>query len=191
MSSQALTSDERETLRQFCRISSEIVHSRFFKEYRQRSCAIFIGTLPNGTRVDQYPRYDKEDFKAFVLDYRKLRANSEDTNVARVMNLLRIRVSSCEQEAIRAIKRELHEEGNAWWGVTVHLDGSPDPVLLSSVEIEKYLFNASAFHTDKDKRPIWEQIERHGPFWEHAFLRFAMFVVDAAQKLGLMAQSHL
>src|SRR5437899_7562638 len=85
----AFTDKDRADLRLFCKLCGDIARCRFMVKLPTIPHHIFIGRLPNGQTVDEYPRYDEDDLRSFLgTHYRKLRMNDEDTCLFKIMKLL-------------------------------------------------------------------------------------------------------
>jgi hypothetical protein len=66
--------------------------------------------------MDEYPRYDDDDFRALMTHYRKLRLNGEPTNLFTIMNLLKAKGDPKDRAMFKHFKKEIGEEGQSWWG---------------------------------------------------------------------------
>ena len=53
------TTDEQKQLKAFCQTCDSIAACRFFIDLSKQSHHIFVGTLPDGRVVNEYPRYDE------------------------------------------------------------------------------------------------------------------------------------
>jgi flavin reductase (DIM6/NTAB) family NADH-FMN oxidoreductase RutF len=73
------TSDELQDLALFCDVCDKAFSCRLIRTFSQQSHHIFVGTLPDGRVVNEYPRYDDDDLRAFLTHYRKLRMEGERT----------------------------------------------------------------------------------------------------------------
>ena len=190
MEEHPISADELAVLRRFCDVYDRIASCRFVAEFRQRSCPTMVGTLPDGTVVNQFPRYDHDDFLAFLTHYRLLVLEKERTNIFRVLNLLSRVGSEPEREELKGYKKNINTGASSWWGAKAKVEGNAEEVLLCSREVEDLLFNAEVFRTgtdskkDEEKRRLWQQIEKYGPVWQHSFLRYAMTVVHYAYRLA-------
>jgi len=83
------TSEDRKRLAWFCEACDKTAGSRFIRTFFDQAHHIFVGTLPDGRVVNEYPRYDDDDFRAFLTHYRKLRSQREPTQLFRIMNMLK------------------------------------------------------------------------------------------------------
>lgn len=130
------TDDEKRSLRLFVEVCDKILGRRFLRDFHKQSHHVLIGTLPGGSLVDEYPRYDDDDFRAFMTDYRKLRLDQEETHLFRVMKLLKREGTTEDRALLDGLKNEIREEGSAWWGA-VDRDDSGSRQYLTQEEVEK------------------------------------------------------
>ena len=76
---------------------------------------IFVGTLPDGTVKDEWPRYDDDDFRGVMTHYRKLRLSGE-TQLERIINLVKRPSDTNDRQKLDYYKHEIKAEGDGWWG---------------------------------------------------------------------------
>ena len=81
------TPEQKQQLLSFCEVCDAILNCRFMREFFDQPHHIFVGKLPDGTVKDEWPRYDDDDFRAFLTHYRKLRFEGE-TKFERIVNLV-------------------------------------------------------------------------------------------------------
>jgi hypothetical protein len=182
-----LSQSERGNLKWFCELSDTIAACRFIREFLNQPHHIFVGNLPDGTVKDEWPRYDDDDFLAFMTHYRKLRLNNEPTNLFRIANLVAREGDDEARELVQKIKSEVNAEGGGWWGATLKAD-TDEPIFLNQFAVEDLTLNANVFHTDPEKKQVLDQIVGEGglmkalAFWNYP--RFARTVVFWAGKLA-------
>src|SRR5689334_2121070 len=85
------TEFDRKKLESFCKVCDEIEGCRFIRDFHKQPHHIFVGKLPDGRVMDEYPRYDDDDFRSLMTHYRKLRLKREPTYLFDIMNLLKIK----------------------------------------------------------------------------------------------------
>ena len=105
------TSDERQRLELFCSVCDEAARSRLIRTFFDQPHHIFVGTLPDGRVVDEYPRYDDEDFRSFLTRYRKLRLNDEPTQLNCIINILKWKGNPADRSILDYLRNEIKEEG--------------------------------------------------------------------------------
>ncbi len=178
---------ELNSLKWFCELSDTILACRFIRDFNKQPHHIFVGKLPDGTIKDEWPRYDDDDFRAFMTHYRKLRMNNEPTNLFRIANLVAREGDVGARELVREIRSEVNAEGRSWWFATLKTD-TGDSVPLSQFDVEDLTLNAGVFHTDPEKKATLDQIVggvglmKSIAFWN--YLRFVRTVVYWAGKLA-------
>lgn len=176
-------SSETADLIQFCNLCDEIEACRFFREFPQRAGPITCGTLPDGRVVDVRPHYDLDDLRSFATLLRQLLAKSNRTFLLSVINKLQRDAGERERAALNDARRDVLEEANSWWGVTIRDDTGADR-LLSASDVTDALFNGHVFHRDPSQR--WDEVRKYQAFWEHSFVRYATTVVQSACRVREM-----
>jgi len=153
----------------------------FFKQPHH----IFVGRLPDGTVMDEWPRYDDDDFRAFLTHYRKLRAKRDATNLFSIINLLWQKGDPADHKDLAFFRSEIIEEGKGWWRATLR-EPNGDQILLMHEDLEDLILNAEVFHPDLEKRKTLDRLLGNSSlvkavaFWN--YLRFARTVAGYAQK---------
>src|ERR1700730_6691750 len=115
------TPDDRKRLKRFCETCDSITACRFILDFPKQSHHIFVGTLPDGRVVNEYPRYDDDDFRAFLTHYRKLRprSNNKPTELLGILGLLELKGDPADLVLLNHFKTEIEEEGRGWWGAMI------------------------------------------------------------------------
>ena len=143
--------------------------------------------MPDGRVVDEYPRYDDDDLRAFFTHYRKLRLEQESTNLFAIVKLLKWKGNEPDRELLDGFKNEIKVEGRSWWGATL-TDQSGDQTFLSQEGLEDLILNGEVFHSDAEKRVALRRlIGNAGVPKALAFfnyLRFARAVIGYAQRIA-------
>jgi hypothetical protein len=177
--------DEQEHFKAFCQTCDRISACRFVIDFPKQSHHIFVGTLPDGRVVDEYPRYDDDDFRAFLTHYRKLRLQRECTNLYRIMNLLQKGGHQRDRVLLKGFKKEIEMEGRNWWGAMVH-DANGKKTLVRQDKLEDLILNGEVFHSDSDKKDELTQVIANTRLTKAvallSYMRFAMTVVRCARK---------
>jgi hypothetical protein len=184
------TPDEKSVLKLFCEVCDGVAGRRFLRDFYKQSHHIHIGTLPDGRVVDEYPRYDDEDFRAFMTDYRKLRLDQEDTCLFKIMNLLKRKGDPGDTALLDVLKNEIKEEGRAWWGA-VDRDESGNKRFLTQEEVEKLILYGEIIRTDK-KADLQRLIGQSSYLKAAAvfnYTRFARTVVSCARRTAELIRS--
>jgi len=141
--------------------------------------------------MDEYPRYDDEDFRAFMADYRKLRLEQDSTCLYKIMNLLKWKGDPDDRALLDYLKNEIKEEGRAWWGA-VDRDKDGSQRLLTQVDVEDLILYGEIVHTNK-KADLQRVIGKSSYLKAAAFfnyLRFALTVVSCASKTAELIRSR-
>lgn len=178
-------STESERLRLFCETCDKIAVCRFVQEIPKQSHHIFIGRLPDGRVVDEYPRYDDDDFRAFLTHYRKLRLNDEPTNLFGILKLLKWKGEEADRVLLDRLKTDIKEEGEGWWGATLQ-DESGDKLLVTQESLEEMILYGEVFHLDDEHKKNLEIVIGNAGLLKTVaccnYLRFLMTVVGCARK---------
>lgn len=145
-----LSSDDRRRLQRFCEICERIARCRFVLDLQKQSHHIFVGKLPDGRVMDEYPRYDDDDFRAFLTHYRKLRLSKDPTFLPRIMNIIKREGSAEDRALLDHLSSEIAEEEKGWWGA-VSKDQSGTQLLITQREVEDLILNGDVIHSGLDK----------------------------------------
>ena len=185
------TSNDLQDLALFCDTCDKTARSRFIRTFFDQPHHIFIGRLPDGQVVDEYPRYDDDDFRAFLTHYRKLRADREPTHLFRIMNLLKWKGNEADRTTLDYLKNEIKEEGRCWWGTMHPGEGYNDS--WTQARLEDVIINGEVFHSDAQKKDELVQMTGAMSFPKAIalsnYMRFARTVLGCAQKAaGLIRQ---
>jgi hypothetical protein len=185
------TDDDKRVLKLFCDTCDGVASRRFLSDFHKRPHHILVGTLPDGTGVNEYPRYDDDDFRAFMTDYRKLRLEQDDTCLFKIMNLLKWKGDSNDRAFLDGLKDEIKEEGRSWWGA-VDRDQNGNQHFLTQEQVENLLLYGEIVHTDR-KDELQRVIGQPSYLKAVAFfnyVRFARVVVGCAQKTAELIRSR-
>jgi hypothetical protein len=186
------TSDERQRLALFCDACDKTAGSRFIRTFFDQPHHIFMGTLPDGRVVDEYPRYDDDDFRAFLTHYRKLRLNKEPTQLFRIMNILKSKANEADRSMLDYLKNEINEEGRCWWGSMHPDEGYSDT--LTQEHLEDLILNGEVFHSDIQKRNDLARVTGNIPLPKAVaflnYMRFARTVLGCAQKTAALIRER-
>jgi hypothetical protein len=186
------TSDERQRLEVFCEACDKAAGCRFIRTFFDQPHHIFMGTLPDGRVVDEYPRYDEDDFLAFLTHYRKLRMDKEPTHLFRIMNTLKQKGNEADRSVLDYLKNEIQEEGRCWWG-SMHPDEGYTEALTQE-RLENLMLNGEVFHSDVQKRNELAQLIGNRPLPKAVallnYMRFARTVLGCAQKTAALIRER-
>jgi hypothetical protein len=179
------TSEERQQLDLFCSVCDTAAGSRFMRTFFDQPHHIFVGTLPDGRVVDEYPRFDDDDFRAFLTHYRKLRLN-EPTQLNRIINILKWKGNSADRSTLDYLKSEIREEGRCWWGTMHPAEGYTEE--LTQEWLEDRILNGEVFHSDLEKKHDLARVTGIMPLPKAVaflnYMRFARTVLGCAQKVA-------
>ncbi len=154
-----------------------------------------MGTLPDGRVVDEYPRYDDDDFRAFLTHYRKLRprSNNRPTELVPVIELLESKGDPRDLTTLQHFKNEIAEEGLSWWGAVLK-DERGENALLTQEGLEHLILNGEVFHSDVDKKQTLRRVIGNLSLTKAVaflnYLRFARTVVSYAQKAAALIRQR-
>jgi len=184
------TAKDIDGLSRFCEVCANIAACRFIREFAKQSHHVCVGRLPDGRILDEYPRYDDDDLRAFLTHYRMLRLSKEPTNLFRVIKLVKWKGCVDDRELLETFRREIVEEGKGWWGAVVaHESGRR---LLTQTDVEDLILNGEVFHWEPTKRSELRKalgtvsLPKAIAFWN--YLRFARVVVGCAQAVADLIQ---
>jgi hypothetical protein len=179
------TPDDRKRLKLFCKISDGIASCRFIVDFPKQSHHICVGTLPDGQVVNEYPKYDDDDLRAFWTHYRKLRLEQEPSNLFAIMKLLQWKGDPNDRVLYDSFKHEIKEEGRCWWGAVLR-DRNGGKTLLTQEGFEDLILNGEVFHSEPEKsddltRLIGDAaLPKAVAFFN--YMRFARTVVGSARR---------
>jgi hypothetical protein len=143
--------------------------------------------------VNDYPRYDDDDFRAFMTHYRKLRMEREPANLFAIMNLLKRKGSPSERATLDHFKKEIKEEGRGWWGAVIRNQNGVDE-WLTQEKLEELVLYGDVSHVNLELRDrLAKVVGKAGLMKALAFfnyIRFARIVVLYAQKTAEMIRSR-
>ena len=189
---QMFTSDERDRLELFCRVCDGASGSRFVKTFHCQPQHIFMGRLADGTVVDEYPRYDDDDLRAFLTHYRKLRRKGERTELFAIIKLLKSKMTESERKMLNHLKNEIRQEGRCWWG-SMH-PGEGYTKSLTQERLEDLILNGEVFHSDIEKRNDFARIGGKMPLPKAVallnYMRFARTVLACAQRVATLIRER-
>ena len=178
------TSEERQRLQLFCDICDETAKCRFLRTFFDQPQHTFMGKLNDGRVVDEYPRYDDDDFRAFLTHYRKLRLNDDPTQLFSIMNLLKREGNEADRELLDDLKSKITAEGRCWWG-SMH-PGEGYTEALTQEHLEKLILYGEVIHADTQKRNELAGITGKAPLPKAVallnYMRFARTVLACAEK---------
>ncbi len=187
------TPDERKRLKNFCEVCDGIAACRFIRDFHKQPHHILVGRLPDGRVMDEYPRYDDDDFRALMTHYRKLRLEGEPTNLLAIMKLLKSKGDPNDVAMFKQFKKDIKEEGQSWWGAAVR-DQNGDRELLTQVELEELVLYGEVIHANPDQKDKLRRLTgRSGLLKALAFynyVRFVRVVVWCAQKTAEIIRSR-
>jgi hypothetical protein len=186
------TSDERQYLALFCEACDKAGSCRFIRTLFDQPQHIFLGTLPDGRIVDEDPRYDDDDFRAFLTHYRKLRSERERTHLFRIMNMVKREATETDRSMLDFLKNEIREEARCWWGTLNPDEGYTDAV--TQARLEDLLLNGEIFHSEIQKKDELARVTGNIPLMKALaflnYMRFARTVLSCAQKTAALIRER-
>ena len=187
--------NDRKRLKLFCEICDSIAGCRFIREFAKQSHHIFVGTLPDGRVMDEYPRYDDDDFRAFLTHYRKLRprSNNKPSELVPLIELLESKGDPIDLTLLKHFKNEIMEEGRCWWGAVLR-NAEGEKTLLTQEDLENLILNGEVFHSDVDKKERLKLVMGDITLTKAVaflnYLRFARTVVGCSQKTAALIRQR-
>jgi hypothetical protein len=176
---------ERKQLKAFLETCDHIAACRFMTDYSKQSHRIHVGRLPDGRVLDEYPRYDDDDFRSFLTHYRKLRLEREPTHLFCIMKLLKRKGDPTDRDSLDYFRKEIKEEGRSWWGAVLP-DQNGGRSLLSQEGLEGLILNGAVFHSDPAKRDALKAVIGNASIPKAVaflnYLRFARTVIGYARE---------
>lgn len=141
--------DDRNALQAFLFTCTELKDTAFGRQFKVSTCKSYR-LQPNTAHSCKCRFGDKDQWRSFVLAFRKLVLTSEIGNINRVLNILSRNGTKSDQQKIRRIRKELKEVELSVAGVTFGV-GVP-PVLI----LPKAAFDASVngvlFHNEPSRQ---------------------------------------
>jgi hypothetical protein len=186
------TPEQKRQLRHFCEVCDDIAACRFINDFHSQPHHIFVGTLPDGTVKDEWPRYDDNDFRAFLTHYRKLRLE-DDTKFERIVKLVKLVSDTNDRQKLDYFKSEIKAEGQGWWGASLENENG-EQILFTQEEVEDLILNGEVFHTNPEKRVTLKKLTGEASlmkavaFWN--YLRFVRTVVFYASETAKMIREN-
>jgi hypothetical protein len=176
-------------LAMFCDACDKTTGSRFMRTFFDQAHHFSIGTLPDGRVVDEYPRYDDDDFRAFLTHYRKLRSVKEPTELFRIIKILKRKGTEADRSMLDCLKNEVKEEGRSWWGA-MH----PHEGYITQQRLEDLILNGEVFHSEMQKKDELCRVIGNIPFPKAVaffnYMRVAMTVLSYAQKVAALIRER-
>lgn len=138
------TSEEREQLRQFVRVIDSMSRRRFMERFREQKHTIsFVGEVTG-------PNYDKEDFEAFLTDFRKVAmSDSEPIYLTKVLQTVGKYATEDLRSNLKLFRTHLIPllEGKKTLMTYTYPRGE-EAITLSLEQILSTLVNGEIFHVD-------------------------------------------
>jgi hypothetical protein len=186
------TSEDRQRLQLFCDVCDETAKCRFLRTFLDQPQYILGGKLSDGRVVDEYPRYDDDDFRAFLTHYRKLRLKQDPTHLFSIMNLLKWKGNVADRGLLDQFKSEINEEGRCWWGSMHPGEGYTDT--LTQEYLEDLILYGEVIHADPQKREELARVTHNTPLPKAVallnYMRFARTVVGCAERTASLIRER-
>lgn len=186
------TAEQKHRLNTFCEVCDSIAACRFIRDFNNQPHHIFVGKLPDGTVKDEWPRYDDDDFRAFLTHYRKLRLDGE-TKFERIVNLVKRVCDTNDREKLDYFKNEVKKEGRSWWGASLQ-DENGEQLFYTQEDIEDLILNGEVFHTNPDKSFTLKRLTGKSSlmkavaFWN--YVRYVRIVVGYASDTAALIRER-
>jgi hypothetical protein len=173
------STDEIALLQKFRGVCESIKSCRFMRDLPKQQRTFTIENLPDGSCRSTYPKYDTDDFLAFLTHFRKLVADKEPTNIFKILKLVARYATQDEQGVLKKIRKQLEAEADSP-PLQLAIGPPGQETRYSPKQIEKVIFNGQVFHTDDELQADLRRILDYEPLVKMAFLRYATIVVDDA-----------
>jgi hypothetical protein len=186
------TPEQKQQLRSFCEVCDAIQSCRFIRDFGNQAHHIFIGTLPDGTVKDEWPRYDDDDFRALMTHYRKLRQEGE-TKFERIVNLVKRVSDTNDRQKLDDAKDQVKAEGTTWWGAALR-DENGEWIMYNQEQLDDLIRNGEVFHRDQGKQLVLRQLTgknslmKSVAFWN--YITYLLIVIGNARDVATMIRER-
>jgi putative DNA methylase len=178
------SAEEKECLKAFCKLCSEVTECRFWRTIPQMDHTIHASVKPDGTWEVEHPHYDNDDFRSFLAYLRKLLAQKEPSHFFRVLSILGRHADPGEQAVFKQIRKVLQAEGKSFGGIKLQIGTADAEEVFSPEKVADVLFNADVFHSAPDLQEPLEKLKQYEDIVRVAFLRYATIIVNQASQLA-------
>lgn len=176
-----MTSQERNCLRTFCSVCSELEASRFGKQFRVAVSKAYR-TQADVLSASRIRRFDPDDFRSFLLSWRKLTLQQEPAHLYRVIAILGRYGSPADRRRLRTIKNILNTARRSTAGVGTGM-GEP-PRFIEPGFAADTLINGRLFHDDPTRADDMAFIDHAGSFAILAFTHYLVLVYKQALRIA-------
>lgn len=137
---------------------------------------------PYSTRINK--NIDNDQWRSFVLSFRKLVLNNDLANLNRVLNILSKYGSKKDQQRIRKIKAELKMAGQfLGYGASIGVEWEGEMKMVIPKDAFDTMINGSMFHNDPSRQEDMRFIRNAGIFSLGAMLHYVIFTYKQALRI--------
>jgi hypothetical protein len=176
-----MTSQERNCLRTFCSVCSELEGSRFGQQFHVAVSKTYR-TQADALSATRIRRFDRDDFRSFLLSWRKLTLQQEPANLHRVIAILGRYGLPPDRPRLRIIKSILNDARRSTAGVRT---GMGEPLrLMEPGFASDTLINGRLFHDDPTRADDMTFLDRAGSVAILAFTHYVVLVYKQALRIA-------
>jgi hypothetical protein len=163
--------DELQSLQAFSFTCNELKKTAFGSQFTVASCKAYR-LQQNTLHSTKIRSQDNDQFRSFMLSFRKLVINKEIGSFNRVLNILSKHGNKHDQDRIREIKKGIKAVEQSVAGVQVGVGRDYNPIIPS--EAFDAMINGVLFHNDQKRQSDLEFFREAGA---SAFLSVCHYVV--------------
>jgi len=171
---------EKQSILAFLFTCDELRKTRFGRQFQVSPCKTYR-LQPNTVYSTKFKEINNEQWRSFVLSFRKLVLNSEVDNFNRALNVLSKYGKKTDQRRIRIIKKEIKAAEESISGIVVGV-GNP-PKIIKPKEVFDALVNGALFHNDPARQDELEFFNQAGIFSYGALLHYVVFTYKQALQI--------
>ena len=172
--------DEIQSLRAFCFTCDELKKTGFGSQFEVLPCKAYR-LQPNTLNSTKVRSFDDDQFRSFMLSFRKLTLNNEIGNFSRVLNILSKHGTKSDKDRIREIKKEVKSVENSVAGVQIGIGTSCKPVIPK--EAYDAMINGVLFHNSQDKQGDLDFFKKSGASALLSVCHYVVFVYKQALRI--------
>ena len=175
-----MVNTERHAILAFLFTCDELKRTEFGKQFKVVPSKTYR-LQPNTVYSTKFKEIDNEQWRSFILSFRKLVLNDEIGNFNRVLNILSRYGTVSNQQRIRQIKGELKAVENSVAGITVGIGDPPNQVRPK--EVFEAMINGVLFHNDIKRQKELEFFNQAGIFAFGSMLHYVIFTYKQALRI--------
>ena len=174
--------DDHNVLRAFIFTCAELKDTAFGHQFTVSACKSYR-LQPNTVHSTKCRIADKDQWRSFMLSFRKLVLNSEIGNINRVLNVLSRSASKSDQQRIRQIKKELKAVEFSIAGATVGVRVGENYTPVEPKAAFEALTNGVLFHNDLSRQAELAFFRDAGVFALGAMLHYVIYTYKQALRI--------